>query len=220
MKIETRMPMDIQPFTMHMTITQKMRNGYLQVGTYSYVNRYAKLDQDVIIGMFCNIGPDVFIGRGTIVGDYVKFLPGTVIGQHCMIEDYVNTSGPVTIGDDVVIKRCSMIGRGCEIGDRVWIGSHVTTTRLRYPKLRAPNNQAEDEEQVVVEHDAIVGSAALLLAGARIGHHAMVGAGAIVGGVCEPYGIYRNQKAVFVRHRSDLTGKEDTSNGERESGSA
>ena len=168
-------------------------------GAYSLVSPRAVIGSGVTIGNFCTIMNGVIIGNNTHIMDYVKLMPGTVIGCNCKLDDYVNTSGYTHIGNNVRIKRCTMIGQACRIDNNVWIGSHVTTTRMKYPK--AVSGEISEEEWVHIKEHAVIGSHALILAGVTVGMYALVGAGAIISRDCEPFSVYANQRAHLVRIR-------------------
>jgi UDP-2-acetamido-3-amino-2,3-dideoxy-glucuronate N-acetyltransferase len=164
------------------------------------------IESDVIIGQNVSVGNYVRIMSGTKIGnnvelmDYVKLMPGTIIGDNCKLDDYVNTSGYVEIGNNVRIKRCTMIGQAVKTEDDVWIGSHVTTTRIKYPKVM--EEEEEKEEWIVFKKGCLIGSASLILAGTTVGKGAVVAAGATVTRDCEPYGIYVGVPAKLVRYRN------------------
>ena len=62
------------------------------IGEHSVIDPSARIDDDVEIGPFCVVGPDVTIGRGTrlmnnvtitghvTIGEFNQFYPGVVIG--------------------------------------------------------------------------------------------------------------------------------------------
>jgi len=164
------------------------RNNQYEVGSHSIVHETAKIGAGTSIGRFCIISENVQIGENVRIMDYVKLMPGTVVHANAQLDDYVNTSGYCSIGQNTRVKRCTMIGQACYVGDNVWIGSHVTTTRIRYPGYGA--NAKNDEESIFIEEYAVIGSHALVLAGIKIGRHAIIGAGAIVSKNCVPYGVY------------------------------
>ncbi len=169
------------------------------------IGRLCTIESDVIVGNNVTIGdytkimPGTRIGNNVVIMDYVKLMPGTIIGDNCKLDDYVNTSGYVEIGKNVRIKRCSMIGQATKIEDNVWIGSHITTTRIKYPKV--VSEEEEREEWILLKKGCMIGSHALLLAGTTVGEGAIVAAGAIVSKDCEPYGVYIGCPAKLVRHR-------------------
>lgn len=169
------------------------------------IGRFCHIDTDVVVGDNVSIGDytkimsGARIGNNTLLMDYVKLMPDTVIGDDCKLDDYVNTSGYVKIGNRVRIKRCSMIGQAVEAEDDVWIGSHVTTTRIKYPKPSA--GEEMKEEWIVLKQKSMIGSHALLLAGITVGENAVVGAGAVVTKDCEPNGVYVGFPAKLIRKR-------------------
>ncbi len=176
-----------------------------EIGSNFRFGRFNIIEQDVQIGMnvalgnFVRIMPGTRIGDNVTILDYVKLMPGTIIGNNCKLDDYVNTSGYVEIGNNVRIKRCSMIGQAVRTEDDVWIGSGVTTTRIKYPKIVA--EEQEEEEWIVLKKGCMIGSRSLLLAGTTVGEGAVVAAGAIVTKDCEPYGVYIGCPAKLARYR-------------------
>jgi acetyltransferase-like isoleucine patch superfamily enzyme len=172
----------------------------------SIVPRHIRLNRSIKIGNFTIIDKDVSIGNNVTIGDFVKLTAGTVIHDGCRIDDYVTTSGYCEIGRNVTVKRCTMIGQACKIYDNAWIGSHVTTTRVKYPGniLESPT----EEEWVTIGEKAVIGSSSLLMAGVSIGNGAIVGSGAVIAEDCVPGGIYMGQKAELYRIRSGFKDKE------------
>ena len=177
----------------------------LKTGKNFSFGRFVIVEKDVVMGDNVSLGNYVRIMPGTRIGnnveimDYVKLMPGTVIGNDCKIDDYVNTSGYVKIGNNVRIKRCSMIGQAVETEDNVWIGSHITTTRIKYPKV--VSEEEEKEEWILLKEGSMIGSGSLILAGTTVGEGAVIAAGATVTKDCEPYGVYIGSPAKLVRHR-------------------
>ena len=168
-----------------------------QVGRFVIIEDDVEFGDDVSIGNFVRILPGARIGNNVIIMDFVKFMPNTVIGNNCKIDDYVNTSGYVKIGNNVRIKRCSMIGQAVQTEDNVWIGSGISTTRIKYP--RPSGDEIKKEEWVTLKSGCVIGSRALLLAGITVGEGAIVAAGATVTKDCEPYGVYIGAPARLVR---------------------
>jgi len=177
----------------------------VKVGTNFKFGRFVIIEDDVEIGDNVTLGNFVRIMPGTRIGndvdimDYVKLMNDTKIGNKCKIDDYVNTSGYVDIGNNVRIKRGSMIGQAVKIEDDVWIGSNITTTRIKYPKVIS--EETENEEWIVIKKGSMIGSASVLLAGTTIGEGAVVAASATITKDCDAYGIYIGSPAKLVRHR-------------------
>jgi len=185
----------IENFGDHNDVSHDFKHGKnFSIGRFSIIKENVVVGDNVTIGDFVKIMPGTRIGNGTLIMDYVKLMPNTVIGDDCKLDDYVNTSGYVKIGNNVRIKRCSMIGQAVEIDDGAWIGSGVTTTRLKNPI--DPNCK---EEWIYIKKGAMIGSKCLLLAGTTIGEGAVVGAGAIVSKNCVPHGVYIGIPAKLIR---------------------
>ncbi len=170
-----------------------------KIGRYCYIDEDVVIGDNVIVGDYTKIMKGTRLGNNVTLMDYVKLMPRTKIGDNCKLDDYVNTSGYVDIGNNIRIKRCSMIGQAVRIEDDAWIGSGVSTTRIKYPK--AVGKEEEFEEWITIKRGAIIGSRALLLAGVTIGEGASIGAGALVTKDCEPWGVYIGHPAVLKRYR-------------------
>ena len=132
--------------------------------------------------------------------DFVKLMPKTVIGNDCKLDDYVKTSGYVQIGNKVRIKRCSMVGQAVRTEDNVWIGSGISTTRIKY--VKPTGDEEKKEEWITLKEGCVIGSRALLLAGVTVGKGAIIAAGAIVSKDCEPNGVYIGSPAKLVRYHT------------------
>ena len=97
----------------------------------------AEIDDDVEIGPFCVIGPDVRIARGTrlensvtlmghvTLGQHNHVYPGVVIGGDPQDLSYRGSDTQVVIGDHNVIRECVTINRGTEKEEGVTtVGDH------------------------------------------------------------------------------------------------
>jgi acetyltransferase-like isoleucine patch superfamily enzyme len=123
----------------------------------------------------------IHIGEGTIIGPHVTLSAGMVPGQRCLSERVVG------IGDRCLIGRGSgIVGHlTIEIGDDVWTGHHVYITDQNhgYEDLDVPvSRQTAPEQPVVVGDGSWLGHGTVVLPGARIGRHVVVGANSVVVG--------------------------------------
>ena len=97
----------------------------------------AEIDDDVEIGPFCVIGPNVRIGRGTrlennvtlmgrvTLGEHNHLYPGVVIGGEPQDISYRGSDTQVIIGDHNIIREGVTINRGTEKEDGVTsVGNH------------------------------------------------------------------------------------------------
>jgi acetyltransferase-like isoleucine patch superfamily enzyme len=123
----------------------------------------------------------IHIGCGTIIGPDVTLSAGMMPGQRCVSERVVG------IGDRCLIgKGSSIVGHlSIEVGDDVWTGPHVYVTDQNhgYEDLAVPiSRQTMPERPVVIGPGSWLGHGTVVLPGAHIGAHVVVGAGSVVVG--------------------------------------
>ena len=123
----------------------------------------------------------IHIGAGTIIGPHVSLSAGMVPGQQCV------TDPVVRIGDRCLIGRGSgIVGHlSIEIGDDVWTGHHVYITDQNhgYEDLDRPISvQVMPERPVRIGDGSWLGHGTVVLPGATIGRHVVVGANSVVRG--------------------------------------
>jgi putative colanic acid biosynthesis acetyltransferase WcaF len=125
------------------------------------------------------------------------------------------------MGRGVVIKNCVNIKYpwNLGVGDHTWIGEGVWIDSLAKVSIGANcclsqgvmietgnhdwSKPAFDliVKEVVVEDGAWAAVKSLLLPGSRLASHAVLGAGSVLSGATEPYGIYIGVPAKKVRER-------------------
>ena len=123
----------------------------------------------------------IHVGAGTMIGPQVSLSAGMVPGQRCLSDRVVG------IGDRCLIgKGSGIVGHlSIEIGDDVWTGHHVYITDQNhgYEDLGLPiSRQVMPERPVVVGAGSWLGYGTVVLPGARIGRHVVVGANSVVVG--------------------------------------
>jgi acetyltransferase-like isoleucine patch superfamily enzyme len=110
-------------------------------------------------------------------------------GPHCWI------TGNPAIGEGTWIGAFTLIdgqggltiGRGCNISSGAQILTHSTVRRClterRYPHV--------DRRPTIIEDNVFIGANAVILMGARVGHHSVIAAGAVVleDAVIPPYAL-------------------------------
>lgn len=119
------------------------------------------------------------IGDGTKIFQFCVVLEGAKIGKDCNICAHVLIESTVVIGDRVTVKSGVQLWDGLEVEDDVFIGPNATFTNDLFPRSK---QYPERFEKTLIEKGASIGANATILAGARIGKYALVGAGAIVTG--------------------------------------
>jgi acetyltransferase-like isoleucine patch superfamily enzyme len=123
----------------------------------------------------------IHIGQDTLIGPDVTLSAGMVPGQQCV-------SNPVVrIGDRCLIgKGSGIVGHfDIEIGDDVWTGHHVYITDQNhgYDDLSRPiSQQVMPERPVSIGDGSWLGHGTVVLPGASIGRHVVIGANSVVTG--------------------------------------
>ncbi len=123
----------------------------------------------------------IHIGAGTMFGPQLTLSAGMAPGQQ-MVSDPV-----ITIGDRCLFGKGSGIVGHLEIvvGDDVWTGHHVYITDQNhgYEDLDVPiSRQMMPERPVRVGDGSWLGHGTVVLPGASIGRHVVVGANSVVTG--------------------------------------
>lgn len=143
------------------------------------VDPSAQLADDVQVGPFSLIGPDVKIGSGTV------------------IESHVVLKGPTTLGRNNHIYQFASVGEACqdkkyageptrlEIGDNNVIRESVTIHRgtVQDQGLTRIGNGNLLMAYVHIAHDCTVADNCIFANNASLAGHAHVGEGAILGGM-------------------------------------
>jgi acetyltransferase-like isoleucine patch superfamily enzyme len=146
----------------------------------------------------------IHIGTGTMIGPGVTLSAGMVPGQECI------TDPVVRIGDRCLIgKGSGIVGHlRIEIGDDVWTGHHVYITDQNhgYTDVDLPiSRQTMPERPVSIGDGSWLGHGAVVLPGATIGRHVVIGANSVVTGDIPDFSVAVGVPARVIRHH-DPTG--------------
>ncbi|MEE2769429.1 MAG: acyltransferase [Actinomycetota bacterium] len=141
----------------------------------------------------------IWIGNNTLIAPHVTLSAGMGPGQEMVTEPVVR------IGDRCLIGRgTAIVGHlAIEIGDDVFTGMNVYITDQNhgYENLDEPIGvQTPSEEAVTIGSGSWIGSGAIVLPGARIGVHVVVGANSVVRGVIPDNSVVVGVPARVVRH--------------------
>jgi UDP-2-acetamido-3-amino-2,3-dideoxy-glucuronate N-acetyltransferase len=117
---------------------------------------------------------------GATVCEGVTFGAGCVVGTNVYIGKFCQ------LGEQVRIQHGAFIPNRTIIGNRVFIGPNSTMTDDAWPRVNNPQYHADPP---ILEDDCNIGAGAILLPGVRVGHHATVGAGAVVTKDVAPYTV-------------------------------
>jgi len=140
----------------------------------------------------------IHIGEGTMIGPGVALSAGMVPGQDCLGDRVV------VIGDRVLVGRGSgIVGHfSVEIGNDVWTGHHVYITDQNhgYEDVSRPiSTQTQPERAVRIGDGSWIGHGSVVLPGARIGRHVVVGANSVVTGELPDYCVAVGAPARVIR---------------------
>lgn len=138
-----------------------------------------------MIHPLAHVDADVVLGAGTKVWQFASITRGTIMGQDCSISPFAMLDGSV-YGDRVIVSGGVKAGAGFKVGNDVFLGPNVVLCNDCWPyasKDGYRDDLMRDGEHfaVVIEDGAAIGAGALILPGVRIGAHAVVAAGAVVG---------------------------------------
>jgi acetyltransferase-like isoleucine patch superfamily enzyme len=144
------------------------------------------------------------IGSGTMIGPYVTLSAGMVPGQECV------TNPVVRIGDRCLIGRGSgIVGHlSIDIGDDVWTGHYVYITDQNhgYDDPRLPvSKQSQPERPVSIGDGSWLGHGTVVLPGAQIGRHVVIGANSVVSGTIPDYSVAVGAPARVVKMQGTVT---------------
>lgn len=144
-------------------------------------------------------------GKGSLIRRNIRFdvLPFNCfeIGAHSTIEDYSvinNGLGAVRIGERTRVGISNVLIGPVTIGNDVIIAQNVVFSGLNHgykDVALPPHDQPCTTAEIVLEDEVWVGANAVITAGARIGKHAIVGAGSVVTKSVEPYSIVAGNPA-------------------------
>jgi acetyltransferase-like isoleucine patch superfamily enzyme len=119
--------------------------------------------------------------------------------------------GYIRMGDNVEIGPYAVLwgAGGITIGDNVHIGAHVSITaheaRQVEPDRTGIFEPLEfDYAPVTIESHVLICSGAQITPGVRIGHHAMIGGGAVVVDDIPPYALAVGCPARVIRYTNAL----------------
>lgn len=138
------------------------------------------------------------IGNNTLIGKDVALSAGMVPGQQCL------SPIVVSIGNRCLIGRASgIVGHlSIVIGDDVWTGHHVYITDQNhdYRNIEIPiSQQSQPERAVSIGDHSWIGHGAVILPGAQIGKHVVIGANSVVTGVIPDFCVAVGSPAKVIR---------------------
>jgi UDP-N-acetylglucosamine acyltransferase len=130
----------------------------MRVHATAIVDASATLPDDVQIGPYCVIGPNVILGQGSILHSHVVLAAGTRLGEGCECHAFAVLGGAPQTSRERGVKE---LPYGLSVGARSVFREHVT---VHSGTLR----------------DTVIGDDCLLMAGSHVGHDAALGSHVVV----------------------------------------
>ena len=118
------------------------------------------------------------IGEGTKIWHFSHVMRDAVIGRGCIIGQNVFVASGVRVGDRCKIQNSVSLYTGVVLEDDVYCGPSMVFTNVINP--RAEIARREEYRSTLVKRGASIGANATVLCGITIGTYAFVGAGAVV----------------------------------------
>ena len=168
----------------------------------AYIHPQAKIADNVVIEPFVTIHKDVEIGEGTWVGSNAVIMDGARIGKNCRIfpgavisamPQDLKFEGEETlteIGDNTTIREFVTIHRGTKDRWKTKVGKNCMIMAYSH-----------------VAHDCIIGNNVILSNNSQVAGHVILGDWAILGGMCAVHQFTKVGQHAFVSGGS-LVGKD------------
>lgn len=118
------------------------------------------------------------IGAGTKIWHFCHIMPKAVIGEHCSLGQNVFVADGVSIGNNVKIQNNVSLYSGVICEDDVFLGPSMVFTNVYNP--RSAVNRKGEYLRTLVGRGCTIGANATIVCGIELGHHAFIGAGALV----------------------------------------
>ena len=144
----------------------------------------------------------IHVGSGTMIGPHCTLSAGMMPGQICI------TDPVVSIGDRCLIgKGSAVVGHfSITIGNDVWTGHNVYITDQNhgYEDVTRPiGTPSMPEKPVTIGDGSWIGYGSVVLPGACIGDHVVIGANSVVTGDIPSYSVAVGSPAKVIRRYVD-----------------
>src|SRR4051812_34470999 len=125
------------------------------------------------------------VGDGTRVWHLAQIREHATVGSRCTIGRGAYLGPGVRLGRHVKVQNYALVYDPAELGDGEFVGPAAVLTNDTYPRAVTPDGRLKGNDDwtavgVLVGEGAAIGARAVCMAPVRIGHWAMVAAGAVV----------------------------------------
>jgi len=127
------------------------------------------------------------IGEGVKIWHFSHIMPLSKIGNGCNIGQNVFIASHVVLGRNVKIQNNVSLYEGVICEDDVFIGSSAVFTNVMNP--RSDVSRKNNYQKTYLKKGSTIGANATILCGVEIGQYAFVGAGSVVTKSVLPYAL-------------------------------
>ena len=172
------------------------------------------------------IGPDVFVGEGTVIEDGAMIKGPAIIGRNCQIRHNAYFRGDVLVGDDCVVGNSSelkntLLFNRAQVPHFSYVGDSILGHKAHLGAGVKISNLKLDGSPVILEFEGrrietgLRKFGALIGDGTDIGCNAVLNPGSVIGrgcviypntnwrGVLPPNSIAKNRAAIEVTTRAE-----------------
>jgi UDP-N-acetylglucosamine acyltransferase len=161
-----------------------------RIGERVDISPFVTVYEDVEIGTDCWIGPNVTIMDGARIGNGVKIYPGAVISAEPQDLKYKGEKTLALIGDNTIIRECATVNRGTSWSGKSVVGKNCLLMAYAH-----------------IAHDCVIGNNCVIANNAALAGHITVDDFAVLGGVTAVHQFVKIGKHAFVSGGS-LVGKD------------
>lgn len=147
----------------------------MTVDSSAMIHSTALVDDGAMVGSGCRIWHWVHISNGAVIGDSCSFGQNVFVGSRVRIGNNVKIQNNVSVYDNVTLD------------DDVFCGPSMVFTNVYNP--RSAVSRKDQYRDTYVECGATLGANCTIVCGTRVGHHAFVGAGAVVNRDVKPFAL-------------------------------
>lgn len=145
------------------------------------IHSSAKIHSTALVDEGATIGPS------SCIWHWAHVCAGAVIGEGCSLGQNVFVGNRVRIGHNVKIQNNVSVYDNVTLEDDVFCGPSMVFTNVYNP--RSAVSRKEEYRDTLVERGATLGANCTIVCGTRIGHHAFVGAGAVINRDVKPFAL-------------------------------
>jgi len=146
------------------------------------------------------IDVDAVIGEGSKVWHFSHIMKSK-IGKKCSFGQNVFIGNGVILGDNCRVQNNVSIYSGVEAENNVFFGPSCVFTNDINPRAEYSKNGVY--MKTYIEKGATIGANATILCGIKLGHHCLIGAGAVVVKDVEPYAVMVGNPARLLKYTDE-----------------